>query len=207
MTNPKRREVVISKHNSMGVVRAKKGLDGAVRIRKATEADVNFIFSCWLKSYRDSFFAQCISTTVYFSEHHKVVERLLQSCDVWVACSDTDVGELYGFICGERVQGLLVIHYAYVKHNFRWLGIGRKLLECFNYDGSTGIYTHLTKNSRALSTKFGFVHSPYLAFTPEYRKEVITAPLTQEKKEEIYGEQPEPDREPEQPTGKRLGPK
>ncbi len=197
MTNPKRREVIITQKSSMGTVRAKRELEGAVRIRPASEGDINFIFSSWLKSYRDSFFANCISTTVYYAEHHKVVERLLKSCEVYVACSDTDISELYGFICGERVDGILVIHYTYVKHNFRWLGIGRKLFEQFNHDGvGAGIYTHLTKSSRPLANKFGFVHSPYVALTAEYRTEAAT-PLTVEKKEELYGIEKDPIGEPD----------
>lgn len=193
-----RKEYLVRENTKIGLapLKKKRELDGPVRVRPATEADINFIFSSWLKSYRDSFFAATISTTVYYAEHHKVVERLLKSCEVYVACSDADTSELYGFVCGERVDGILVIHYAYVKHHFRWLGIGRKLFEQFNHDGtSAGLYTHLTKSSRPLASKFGFVHSPYIALTSEYRTEEA-APLSPKQKEELYGEEKESIGEP-----------
>lgn len=165
----------------------KKKQVGTVRIRPAIEDDIPFIFSTWLKSFRDSFFAQNISTTIYYAEHHKVVERLLKSCSVYVACDDNDLSQLYGYICAEEIDGIFVLHYVYVKHSFRWLGIGRQLLNAFSHDATrVAIYTHCTKVSRALGNKFNLVHSPYIALTAEYRKEDAKA-LSKQKKEELYG--------------------
>lgn len=145
-----------------------------IKIRKATEADVPFIFSSWLKSYRSSFFGQNISTTIFYNEHHKVIERLLKSCEVWIACNDNDSTELYGFICAEVQQGILIIHYTYVKQLFRTLGIGKMLLRAINYDSSKAtIFTHNTKHGQRLANRFNLVHSPYIALTPDYRKEEL----------------------------------
>lgn len=165
-----------------------KGKLESVRIRPATEADVPFIFSTWLRSYRDSGFASNISTTVYYAEHHKVVEKLLKSCDVYVACANDDISELYGYICAQKITGIFVLHYIYVKHSFRHLGLGKQLLNTFNHDfNKASIYTHMTKVARALAHKFSFIHSPYLALTGEYQKEVATK-LNKEQKEELYGD-------------------
>lgn len=145
-----------------------------IRIRKAEGSDIGFIFSSWLKSYRDSFFAQNITTTIFFSEHHKVIERLLKGCDVYVACNENDVAELYGFICGERIEGLFVLHYVYVKQMFRSLGIGTTLLNMFEHDPSVAsLYTHHNKVATKLAAKYSMVHSPYLALTPDYRSETL----------------------------------
>jgi len=145
-----------------------------IRIRKAEGSDISFIFSSWLKSYRDSYFAENITTTIYYAEHHKVIERLLKGCDVYVACNDNDVAELYGFICGERIEGLFVLHYVYVKQMYRSLGIGTMLLNMYDHDSSTAaLYTHHNKLAAKLSSKYNLVHSPYLALTPDYRKEEL----------------------------------
>ena len=159
-----------------------------VRIRPALEADVPFIFSTWLRSYRDSNFANNISTTVYYAEHHKVVEKLLKSSEVFIACADDDISELYGYICAQKVDGILVVHYAYVKHSFRHLGIGAQLLAVLEYDPTkASIYTHMTKTARSLATKYGFIHSPYLALTGEYQKATATK-LKKADKENLYGD-------------------
>lgn len=159
----------------------------SVQIRTATEADVPFIFSTWLRSYRDSLFAANISTTVYYAEHHKVVERLLKTSDVYIACASDDIAELYGYICAQKVDGILVLHYCYVKHSYRHLGIGAQLLNALEYDPSkASIYTHMTKVARSLATKYSFIHSPYLALTGEYQKASATR-LKKEEKENLYG--------------------
>jgi len=148
--------------------------DKPIRIRKAEASDVGFIFSSWLKSYRDSFFAQNITTTIFYSEHHKVIERLLKGCDVYVACNDNDVSELYGFICGERIEGLFVLHYVYVKQMYRSLGIATMLLNTYSHDSSTAaLYTHHNKVSQKLAAKYNLVHSPYLALNHDYRNESL----------------------------------
>lgn len=161
---------------------------GTIRIRPAMEEDIPFIFSTWLKSYRDSLFAQNISTTIYYAEHHKVVERLLKSCSVFVACDDKDVSQLYGYICAENIDSILVVHYTYVKHSFRWLGIGRQLLNAIEHDQTkVSIFTHNTKICRILANKFNFVHSPYIALTGEYRKNQTAKPLSKKEKDALYG--------------------
>ena len=161
----------------------KKTMETPILIRKAVAADVPFIFSNWLKSYRDSNFAHCISTTVYFTEHHRVVERLLKSCDVYVACNEKDTSELYGFICAQQLEGILVIHFTYVKHIYRMLGIGTMLLNSLNHDASkASMYTHHTRPCKVLAPKFRLVHSPYLAMTADYQTEQLASPKKAETK-------------------------
>jgi hypothetical protein len=144
-----------------------------IAIRKAAPSDISFIFSSWLKSFRDSRFASAITTTIYYTEHHKVVERLLKTCDVYVACNPKDGTELFGYICAEKVDGILVVHYIYVKNTYRQLGLAKTLLNQFSHNPSAAaIFTHNTRASEKLASRFNFVYSPYLALTPNYRKEV-----------------------------------
>ena len=157
-----------------------------IRIRKATEADVPFIFSSWLKSVRNSGYSYGVPNAVFFSEHHKVIERLLKTCDVYVACSETDVADIYGYICAEKVDGLLVIHFVYVKHTYRRLGIGAMLLNTLEHNPtSAALYTHMTKTGKLLEAKYNLVYSPYIALTPDYRENVEVSKIDHAKVEEL----------------------
>lgn len=141
-----------------------------VRIRKAIEEDVPFIFKSWLKSCRGMPLAKDLNNTIYYAEHHKVVERLLKSCDVYIACDDADPSDIYGFMCAEYISNVFVLHFAYVKHTYRNLGIGMMLLNAFKPDVSlASIYTHQTPAAVRLAAKFNMYYSPYPALTPDYR--------------------------------------
>lgn len=158
----------------------KKSIDSPVRIRPADAADVAFIFSSWLRSYRHSRFAQDLHTTIYFTEHHKVIESILQTCDVLVACDDKNPADIFGYICFERVEGQFVLHYIYTKQTYRMLGIATLLLEASNYDPSTiAIYSHHNVVAPKLATRYNFIYSPYIGLTASYRKPLegkITTP-------------------------------
>lgn len=135
-----------------------------IRIRPAIEADVNFIFNSWLKSYRNSHFSRFIANEMYYHGQHQLIEHLIRTNKVSVACSDSDPTQLYGYICGGFEQGFLVIHYAYVKHQFRNFGIGKELLNSFEQNDNVGLYTHHTKIAERLAPKFNFHFNPYLVF-------------------------------------------
>lgn len=157
-----------------------------IRIRKASESDINFIFSSWLKSLRNSSYSFGVPNAVFFSEHHKVLERLLKTCEVNVACSESDVSDIYGYICSEKVDGLTVIHFVYVKHTYRRLGIGNMLLNSINHNSkAAALYTHMTKQGRLLEAKFNLVYSPYIALTPDYRKNVEVQVISREEVEKL----------------------
>ena len=143
--------------------------DLPIKVRPAVEGDVPFIFSSWLKSYRASLFAKQVSNTVFFSEHHKVIEGILKTSTTLVLCSADDVTNIYGYICAEKIDGIFVLHYAYIKHPYRTLGLAKFLLNQFNHEtGSAAMASHMTRIGADLAPKYGFVYSPYLALTPEY---------------------------------------
>ncbi len=136
-----------------------------IRFRLATAEDANFIFNSWLKSYRHSHFARLIDNTVYYAEHHKIIERLVKECKTIVACNENDPTQLYGYINGGKIDGFLVINYWYVKHSFRNMGIGRALLNTFDHDPSiAAIYTQRTRIMDRLAPKFNMVFHPYVLF-------------------------------------------
>ena len=71
-----------------------------VRLRTLTEEDKPFIFNSWLKSYRFSHFGEKITNTIYFEDHHKIIENILKKAKVVVACNEEDPSQDYGYIVG-----------------------------------------------------------------------------------------------------------
>lgn len=134
-----------------------------ISIRDAEEGDISFIFSSWLKSYRPGLLCKHVDNTIYFAEHHKLVERLLRRSFTIIATDPADPATIYGYLTYERVEGLLVIHYAYVKHTFRAMGVLRQLLASLKHDWKlAGLYTHSTIISARLSMKYNLIYHPYI---------------------------------------------
>jgi ribosomal protein S18 acetylase RimI-like enzyme len=136
-----------------------------VRLRPLIEDDLAFIFNSWLKSYRFSHFAEKITNTIYFSDQHKLIEKLIGSSNVVVACNEEDPSQVYGYIVGGEVDGISLLHFIYVKHTFRNMGVGKTLLDAMGHDkDKAGVYTHHTRMADKLSSKYNFVYHPYLMF-------------------------------------------
>lgn len=102
---------------------------------------------------------------VYYDAQHKLIEALLKRCTVLVACSTTDNTQLMGYVVVEHIDDVPVLHYAYVKHAFRGLGIATLLLTSAEVTGS-GFYTHRTDSAIRIFDKqqSGLVYNPYLAY-------------------------------------------
>lgn len=140
-------------------------------IRPIAQIDVSFIFSSWLRSFKSAFFARDIHPTTYYGNHHELIAELIATSKTYVACSASDSTEIYGFICGEHIGTTFVLHYIYVKHTFRNLGIGRQLLAQFPVDDSgVSFYTHQTGVAAKQAAAYHMMYNPYLAFLSRYRK-------------------------------------
>ena len=140
-----------------------QNIKSQVQVRNATEADIAFIFNSWLKSYRNSLLADKISNPVYYQFQHEAIERLLKRCTVQVICSAADNNELQGYVVYEIVDGVLVFHFAYVKHVYRKLGLLKLATKSLNISEG-GFYTHDTAigNKIIRDKKLKFIYNPYL---------------------------------------------
>jgi GNAT superfamily N-acetyltransferase len=106
-----------------------------VIIRPAVLEDRSFIIDSWLKSYRRSPFARRIPDDVYLSPwgHAGFVEQMMLVTP-WcpVACLPTDPSFIFGFavfgLSGEVHRTKKLLHYLYVKKDYRKNGVGRLLL-------------------------------------------------------------------------------
>ena len=136
-----------------------------IRLRSSVKEDLPFIYNSWLKSYRFSHFGEKITNTIYFTDHHKVLENLIKQSEVLIACNGEDPSQVYGYIVGGAREGVFLLHFLYVKHTFRNMGIGKTLLDAMGHDSSSAaVYTHHTRMADKLASKHNFVYHPYLMF-------------------------------------------
>jgi len=132
-------------------------------IRDANEADAPFIFNSWLRSFRQGNLCRGVDNTIYFTEHHKVIERLLKESECKVAVSLEDDRDILGYACYGQIDSVFALHYAYTKHTFRGLGVLRQILKNTNHDFNTaGIHTHSTEIFNRLSLKYNLIYHPYV---------------------------------------------
>lgn len=154
-----------------------------IRLRLANDEDVPFIFNSWLKSYRTSNFSRSITNTVYFAEHHKLLERILKTNKVVIACRDDDPSQICGWACAGITDNIFTLHYIYVKHPFRGFGVGKALLNAFEHDPSTAsIFTHCTKTAERLAAKYNMIYHPYILIN-DYQTTSDSKPESEEEPE------------------------
>jgi len=100
----------------------------AVSILPGDERDHAFVYATWLQSYRKlSDFAKPIAREVYFPAQHDRIERLLRIGRLHVAVPEGSSG--MHTILGYCVTDGALLHWVYVKGNWRQMGIAGKLLE------------------------------------------------------------------------------
>jgi len=123
-------------------------------VRLANDTDIDFITSSWLNSFRDGYFNATVPNRVYYNQHHKVLERLVPSSTILVACNSERPQQIFGWLCFQVVDNVLILHYVYVKNMFREQGIAARLFNYVMENDSLGLAqnvvmtTHQTQKSK-----------------------------------------------------------
>lgn len=136
-----------------------------ILVREAQESDVAFIFNSWLKSNRSCPFANGVDNTIYFSGQHELIERLLKTCTVKIACNLESPDQIFGYLVYEKIDGIYTFHYAYTKEDFRGLGVARELLRSVDgFDFKTlSIITHINgRHMPRIADRYNMVYHPYI---------------------------------------------
>lgn len=136
-----------------------------ISIRKFNESDLNFIFNKWLKNYKfSSRFAKNIKSDVYYKWHHLIVERILArpSSQVLIANPIDEPDVDLGFICYEETNDQKIIHYLFVKPEFRGFDIARRLYLQAMGSNDYAYFTHWTYPMDTITTKLTtLTYDPY----------------------------------------------
>lgn len=131
--------------------------------RRLALDDWAFVYSSWMRSYRAAAFA--ISNPVYYHHQRALIAQLLQRGLCLLVHNPEDAAQLLGFAAAEAVGGVCVLHYLYVKHPFRRLGVARALcLEAARQLHTAGGYqhTHRTAAGKHLADTLPSTFNPYL---------------------------------------------
>lgn len=118
-------------------------MSNLVTTHLADDTHQNFIKSTWLKAFFTGKAAFCENMTpdTFYSNHKKIIERILKRGTVIVAQSISDPDVTVGYLVFEKPD---VIHFVYVKHAFRRFGIAREMFEKSGVDQNNFTYTHRT---------------------------------------------------------------
>lgn len=139
-------------------------------IRQGTIDDASFIYSSWLRSYRDhSSYADFIPKEIYYKCQARVIENLLKNCGVSIACNPEDNEQIFGYVVYSPSNiGVSIIHYIYVKHPYRRLGIATTLKEYVKHETCHDnalplVATHETGMLKTtFAEKWNIIFNPYL---------------------------------------------
>lgn len=143
------------------MIEASASASPQVLLRPATADDISLIQETWLRSYWRGGRAPRVAPAVYWAEHKRLIRGILSRAAVIVACSPEDLSQVFGWCAHERIGGLSVLHYCYVKQPFRRLGLAAHLLRVVT-SGATGVqHTHRTRDGERLGVTSVF--NPYLA--------------------------------------------
>lgn len=100
-----------------------------VTFRRPTPECLSFIYSSWLKSFRIySRWAKAVPAQIYFGNHKRVVQKLLEDSGVLIACNPECPDQIFGYaVYQPTAGGVAVLHYLYVKQPYRKMGIATAL--------------------------------------------------------------------------------
>jgi GNAT superfamily N-acetyltransferase len=134
-----------------------------IKLREPLESDLRFVRSSWFESYRKGGYAPDVGFDIYKAGHGALIGALVPGPFIAVAYASAEPDEICGWICADPVIG--TIHYVYVKHAYRRMGIALRL--CNLYE--VRYFSHATRAGLRLAAKLGIKFNPYSLFniTPE----------------------------------------
>lgn len=139
-------------------------------IRYAAQTEHNFVYNSWIRSgYRSTSMA-LVPREVYTLNQHDIITHHLARSTVIVAHQHDAPENIFGYLCYQMLDGVFVMHYAYVKQTFRKLGVFSALLRAanFNPQNSAGFYTHSTKAIQHIERRYNLIYNPFLLSNPKY---------------------------------------
>ena len=134
--------------------------------RQMTPKDSPFVYSTWLRSYRQMPFAQNMSNDTFFHHHKQIIEKILSkpNTKVVMVCEDADPDHLYGYSVVEQYGDATIIHYVYIKHAYRKLGLAKNLITTQYplFGDKLTFVTHESRHHKQFKDKFNIEYNPYI---------------------------------------------
>lgn len=116
------------------------------QIRKAMPADIPFIYSSWLKSFKyGSTLGKSMRKGIFFEQYREVIDLILSDSQVVIACLKDSPEVILSYLVYESysMNSNYIIHYAFTKESFRNMKIVNSLVEHMG-EIKPIVYTHST---------------------------------------------------------------
>lgn len=135
-------------------------------IRQAMPSDASFIIHSWLQSFREGDMVEGVPNQIYYHHHHKLVTNLLRRAAVTVISDPSAPEVVFGWFCWESCDRGIIIHYAYVKNEFRRSRLASRVLDEI-LDSEQPEYVFVTHRVDPMGFEFRkrrWIYNPYLLF-------------------------------------------
>ena len=133
-------------------------------LREFTADDKSFVYSSFLQSYHQHSFLKHVPNSLYFSEQGKVIDYLLATGRVLIACYPEEPDTIAGYVLYEYSGETLILHWVYVKNLMRHKYVATDIIESIAANNKLIIATHITDDFALLKHKIknkSFVYDPY----------------------------------------------
>lgn len=102
-------------------------------VRPYNDTDVPFITNSWLKSAHSCGTSYHVRNTIYYKGMVPLINKLIDRAGVLVVCDPAAPNVIIGWMCAEWIdvghKDEPVIHYIYVKRDFRGFRIAKHLYD------------------------------------------------------------------------------
>jgi GNAT superfamily N-acetyltransferase len=141
-----------------------------ISIRACVPGDLDRILREWLSSFRSSPWAGVIPNNLYRKVYAETIRQLLsRGARIDVACYAEKPEIIVGFICYEMTPRDKILHYAFIRSDYRGNGIARALMNNAGFlPNQPYVYTFRTRESGYFS---GGRHMKELACRKEAYKQ------------------------------------
>ena len=136
-------------------------------LRDRTPEDTSFLYASYLKSFHRGHPVKFIPNSLYFQPQTELLDFLLDSAHVLLACFPEAPEEIVGWVLYQHLPEALVVHYVYVKAMHRGNRIGKLMLDSILNGKSLVIATHASDEYVKLKHKLPqrLVYDPHLLQT------------------------------------------
>lgn len=118
--------------------------------------EIGYIMKTWGREERKNQ-PRMYPDRLFYSNFGAIMSGLAKRSDCIVACNPDDINQIIGFAVGKCVPELdiMMMHFAYVRPEFRRLGIGKEMCVRLGYDASRHemVMTHTSRDVERIDRK------------------------------------------------------
>lgn len=129
--------------------------------RDASFEDANFVASSWKQSLRKEY--PKLTKDQFFELINPLIDGILGKSSVLVVCDPEMPKFIHGYLVYKIVDGIAVMHFAYVKESFRKFGVFKSMLdEIKARSGGALVGTFKRSKDGWVYDKYQIIHKPNL---------------------------------------------